>query len=170
MRYSFAVSDTTSVMELVPGIGESTTVVGDVELAREIGAKSADVAERFSAAVIAKDYALAHSLCATEIKAKTTADQLAEILAQQDEDWDGVPIEARTERVQWVYAHEDGRNRKNSDHEWPGATPKPNKRSMLRMWWTTEKTDGRDYGRPVDFWISEDEEGYKVSKFMPVRS
>ncbi len=156
---------------LVPGREAVASVVGDIDEARKIARQCLDVVSRFSEAIIRGAFDEAFALCASELRMATTLDRFADQLRRQDEEWDGKPIEYEPERVVWIYASEAARRRSNKDHDWPKATPKPNKRALVNGWWTTEKPPGsRPIGRPLTFWVSEEEDGYRISRFQPYRA
>jgi hypothetical protein len=160
------------VTGVVAGLDENSTWIdGDLEDARKIARASFDVAKQFSEAVIRGDIDQAYALCATEFKASITAEELKEELKDQDEEWEGSPIEYADQGVHVIYIAENSELRSNKNHEWPKKTPKENKRALLTSWWTTERTpEGNNCGRPVEFWISEQEDGYRISKFKPTRA
>jgi hypothetical protein len=147
-----------------------TSVVGDAEAARKIAEGSLDVVARFSEAVIRDDAEQAYALCANELRNWMSVKRFVTELQKQDDEWGGKPIEYEPQKIHWIYASEASRKRSNKDHDWPKETPKPNKRSLLTGWWTTEKPPGgRPIGRPVQFWVVEESEGYRISKFRPTR-
>lgn len=156
------------VSGLVPGNDSVTSVAGDVEAARYIAIHALDVVKRFSEAVIGQDIEQAYALCANELRVAIGVDQFASELQKQDDQWGGKPIEYEPQRIVWVYESERSRKRSNKDHDWPTSTPKLNKRAMLNGWWTTEKPAGmRAVGRPLTFWVSEEEGHYRIAKFQP---
>jgi hypothetical protein len=161
-----ASEDVQRVDGLVPGIESTASVVGDVDVARKIANHSLNIVQQFSEAIIRGDIERAYELCAKELRTSMSLTQFATELQQQDEEWDGKPIDYSPERIVWIYASETSRNRSNKDHDWPKGTPKPTKRAMLNGWWTTEKPD---IGRPLTFWVSEEDDGYRIAKFQPYR-
>jgi hypothetical protein len=160
------------VSGLVPGADDEkmTSVVGDLEEARTIAGRSLDVVARFSQAVICGDVEQAYALCANELRISMSVKRFVTELQKQDDEWGGKPIEYNPQAIHWIYASDASRKRSNKDHEWPKETPKPNKRALLTGWWTTEKPpSGENFGRPVQFWVAEEAEGYRISKFRPTR-
>ena len=92
---------------------EYASVVGDVEIAKDIVTKSLDVIERFSRFIIAGDIEHAYPLCADEFRTRMKPDTFAaHVAAQVDYTEDGSkPIENKPERVVWVYASDDAKEK-----------------------------------------------------------
>jgi hypothetical protein len=158
------------VVGLVPGSDSTASVVGDIDEAKKIAVHSLVTVKQFSEAVIRGEIEQAYALCANELRTEMSLNRFAAELQKQDDEWGGKPIEYEPQRIVWVYASEMSRKRSNKDHDWPKSTPKPNKRAMLNGWWTTEKPAGaRAVGRPLTFWVSEEEDGYRIAKFRPFR-
>jgi hypothetical protein len=165
-----ASEDIQSVSGLVPGIESTASVVGDIDEARKIARHSLDVVKQFSEAVIRGDVEQAYALCANELRNSMSVKRFVTELQKQDDEWGGKPIDYSPQRIVWIYASEQARKRSNKDHAWPKDTPKPSKRAMLNGWWATERPEGgQEFGRPLTFWVSEEEDGYRIAKFRPYR-
>lgn len=155
----------TEVKGLVPGSDEGTWVLGDVSAAHGIAEQALEVVKRFSEAVIRQDIEAAYGLCANELRSWMGVKRFISELEKANRQFTGKPLKYWPEQITWIYADEAARKESNKEGEWPKDTPKPNKRALVRGWWTDRKSEVGESGRSVFFWVTEEPEGYRIAKF-----
>jgi len=159
---SVTASETTEVTDILPGLGK-TRVLGGVNVAWSIAQQAVAVVERFSQAVIDRDFSAAYNLCATEFHARVTLETFGQLIAKGEEFAQGKFVEFSVDKITWIYADENSRNESNKDGQWPKDTPKQNKRCYVGTFWFCNKD--AEQGCYGFFWITEERDGYKVAKF-----
>jgi hypothetical protein len=155
----------TSVSGLMPGSTIATDVLGDVKAAPQIAKKAIQLAEDFSEAVIKKDYEKAYALFANEARGMMAADRFIRDLPKVKGKNEGLPIRYLPGLVGFIWADAEARKEPNKDGQWPKETPIENKRATVIGQWESRDGDGDLIARDVCFWISEEDGGYRISKF-----
>jgi hypothetical protein len=145
------------------GNKKSTTVVGAPKDAKVIAMQSLDVVQKFSRAVFKQDLEAGYKLCANELRTIMSVEQFAALLKSADSKYGGPAVDLIVENITWIYADAEARKKSNSSGDWPKATPKQNKRSLIAAFWLSDKE--LKSGRSIFFWITEETEGYRIAKF-----
>lgn len=161
--------DQTKDLQLVPGRPYKTHVVGDVSAAPEVARQALELAQRFGDAVAAQDFGAAHALCATELRAKRSVEQLAADLREYDTKFgglaDGPAIAYEHDNISWLYADEPSRLLPDAEAKWPKEMPNSRKRAKVIGFMVTRRTPEGTCGRSIGLWVSEEAGGYRVAKF-----
>ena len=150
------------------GNDESTNVLGDPKDAHKIAAATLDVVKQFVEAIIKQDVETAYGLCANELRGWMSIKRFVSALDESDTEFEGKPIEFSVESITWIFCDDSSRQSSNKEFEWPKDTPNPNKRSFVQGWITHLKNSEGDFGRQIEFWVTEETEGYRIAKFKQV--
>jgi len=150
------------------GNDESTNVLGDPKDAKKIADATLDVVKRFTEAVIKQDIEAAYGLCANELRCWMSVQRFVSALDESNAEFNGKPLEFNVENITWIFCDDLSRQGSGKDFEWPKDTPKPNKRAVVYGWITDLKNNDGEFGRQIEFWVTEEAEGYRIAKFRQV--
>jgi hypothetical protein len=154
--------DIVEVTAIIQGMGK-TRVLGDVNAAWAIAVQAVDVIERFSEAAVRGDYSAAFGLFSPEFRARTTLDRFVALVGEGEKFARGPFVDFKVDKIFWIFADEASRNRSNKVGQWPKATPKKNKRCCAGAFWFSNKDT--QVGWNLEFWVTEESDGYKITKF-----
>jgi hypothetical protein len=98
------------------------------------------------------------------MRGRTSINQFVAALASADAQFGGPAAWYEGDEIRWLYADEPSRQYANSNGDWPKDTPKPNKRAMVSGYMAVRKSEEGTHGRYIQFWVTEEPEGYRVTK------
>jgi hypothetical protein len=140
-----------------------TAYAGDPDGVGPIVEHSVDLIQRYSEAVGRGDFEAAYRLTGAGLRDWMTFKRFVSTHEKAAREYGGAALEFQIDEFLFVLADAAARKKSTADEGWPKATPKDVRRSRLVGFWIRKKS--LQTGCWGAFWITEENNDYRVAKF-----
>ena len=142
---------------------KTTEYAGDPSGVRPIVEQSLELIQNYSEAVGRGDFEAAYRLTGAGLRDWMTLKRFVSAHEKATREYGGPALQFNVERFQFVLADVEARKKSTAEEGWPKTTSKDVRRSRLIGFWIRDKA--AKTGCCGAFWITEEENNYRVAKF-----
>jgi hypothetical protein len=142
---------------------KTTEYAGDPSGVRPIVERSLELVKNYSEAVGRGDFEAAYRLTGAGLRDWMTLKRFVGAHEKAAREYGGPALQFNVEKFQFVLADDEARKKSTAEEGWPKTTSKDVRRSRLIGFWIRDKA--AQAGCCGAFWITEEDNDYRVAKF-----
>jgi hypothetical protein len=142
---------------------KTTEYAGDSNGVRQVVERSLELVKNYSEAIGRGDFEAAYRLTGAGLQDWMTLKRFIGAHEKAAREFDGPALQFNVEAFQFVLADDTARKKSTAEEGWPKKTTKEARRSRLLGFWIRDKAANTGCGGA--FWITEENNDYRIAKF-----